>query len=325
MENLRLDLRLVGSGILGSRVVVDGAVGGRVLGAYIDPKTSIVTQTIVPQRIARQRGQEVSTTPAVGSVLIGPDTAIYGDDAPPQGSDAAPQDAPKKLQDAPKKHDKKRIGKLSRLWVDRGSATLTHLLFTMNGMEHVVQAAQVASFSAQHIALTLTSNEALALPVSRDDAAIAGDIGTTLQSILLDPRARRDIHARVEDGHVDISGVVDAEELSSDLLAAIRRVPGVRGVQSDIIVTEDLATLAARAIEAARAKGSLGEDAEVEILSEHQIIHLRGSVATAKASAEAERAALTVPGARLVVNILHVREHETTERADPASPPTKLR
>jgi osmotically-inducible protein OsmY len=299
MDSLRLDLRLSSQPLLGSRVIIKGAAGGRVFGAYIDPASRRIIATALPQRNAKQTGAEVLNEQGAQGALLEHKTVIQVGN--------------------------KQLGKLSRIWAERDTGKLTHVLFLAGGNEHVVPVAHIGQLTAKHIQLDIAVSEAQALPVYRDDAAIAGDVGMALERVLLDPRSRRDVHARVEDGHVDLTGVVDQEELAEGILASIRRVPGVRGVQSDIIVTEDIATLVVNALDRARDKGSLGDDPEIEVLSEHQIVYLRGRVATPAASAAAQNAALGVAGVRLVVNELRVVTPETTERADPASPATKLK
>jgi len=299
MEQLRLDLRLIGQPLLGSRVIVNGAANGRVIGAYVDPDVQRIVQTILPSRDVRQSGL-VATSAANGdAVLLDQKTTIQVGNKP--------------------------LGKLSRIWAERGTGKITHVLFQAGGNEHVVSIDHVEQITSRHLQLNLASNDAQALPIYRDDAAIAADIAVALESTLLDPRSRRAVHGRVEDGHVDLTGLVDAQEMADGVVAAVRRVPGVRGVQSDIIVTEDLATQVSRALDAAKEKGSLGDDPEIEVLSEHQIVYLIGHVANAKAKAAAERAAFSVNGVRLVVNQLREDTPESTERADPASPETKLR
>ena len=299
MDHLRLDLRLSSQPLLGSHVIVKGAVTGRVLGVYIDPAQKQILATAIPSRNAKQTGAAVMSEATAPGIFFDQKTMVLAGG--------------------------KQLGKLSRIWAERNTGKLTHVLFLTGGNEHVVPVAHIAQFAAKQLQLDLPVAEAHDLPVYRDDAAIAGDVAAALERNLLDPRARRDVHARVEDGHVDLSGIIDRPELAEAVIAAVQHAPGVRGVQSDIIITYTIAALVANALDAANEKGSLGADPEIEVLSEHQIVYLRGRVASAKGSSAAERAALTVAGVRLVVNELQVVTPETTVRADPASPQTKLR
>lgn len=303
MEQSRIELRFDGA-IAGSQVTASGVVGGRVLGAVIDPQGPTIVQTILAGRVARQVGAMATSEAIPGTVTLRLNVEIVA--------------------------HKKTLGKLSRLWVEPEDGRLTDLLFEKSSLvggkhEFVVRADQVANFGEKQITLNVAPNEAAHFPIFRDDASLALDVGEVLETTLLDPRARRAVHARIEDGHVDLSGLLEKIDEQDALLAAIRRVPGVRGVRSDMIVTEELANQAASAITALIEKGDLGADPDIEVLSEHRIIYLNGTVGTNKAKTAAERAALNISGSLIVVNNLTVRESTTERRADPASPQTHNR
>jgi osmotically-inducible protein OsmY len=297
-------------GAMGSRAVVAGVVAGDVLAAVLDAATVTVVQTVVPSRVARQKAlAAVGEEPTATGVSLTTATEVVSANG-------------------------KQMGKLSRLWVDRSTNHVTHILLTKEqrfslggerGLMHVLEVAHVASFDGGRITLAEQVTDLDTIPVYRDDAAIAGDVGVAIDTSLLDPRSRRDIHARVEDGQVDLSGILYNEEEYNALYAAIRRTPGVRAVRSDVIIEVELADAVMSAMDQLRAKGDLAAGDVVAVLSEHQIIYLQGQVATTKAKAAAERAALAVAGVRLVVNQLATVTPDKTERADPASPETHLR
>lgn len=300
MELSRLELRLNGGAGLGSKVMVAGAVGGRTLGAIIDPTALRIVQTVLASRVARQIGVPATNETYPSGVLLSTETIIV-------------------------LPTKKKLGKLTRLWAERGTGQLTHVLVAMNGAEHVVDVKDIAQFTARQLTLKSGSDSNSHHPIYRDDAAMAQDIAGAIEQSLLDPRARRNVHARIEDGKVELSGLLDTDEQNAAILDAIHRVPGVRGVHSDIIVVENIAGFVANALNALEAKGDLGENPEIEVYCEHQIAYLTGRVATTKASAAAERAALNASGVRLVVNKLVVDAPTSTKRADPASPATHNR
>lgn len=300
MDQMRLELRLAG-GNMGARSIVAGAVAGNVLGAVITPTDRRVIQTLIPSRMARQLSlATVGDMPAEGGVALAATTEVCLNGG-------------------------KKLGPLARLWVDRDSQAVTHLLFTVKHEVHVVPVEHVAQLSSKLITLTAELRALQDLPIYRDDAMLAGYVGAAIEAALLDPRARRHVHARVEDGHVDLSGLLETDEQFNALFGAIKRTPGVRGVRSDIVVTEHIADFAATAIDALRAKGKLDDLDDIEVLSEHQIVYLNGEVGTPQKSAEVERAALGANGVRLVVNNLRTRDPEKSERADPASPATHLK
>jgi hypothetical protein len=307
MDSTRVEMRLSGGAAMGGRSVVAGAVPGPVLGAVIDPEGPVVVQTIVASRFARQLHlAEISEGLADGPQLAA-GTEVAGGP----------------------KH--KKLGKLSRLWVDRTTNRLTHVLFAASGRfgsggeEHVVEAAHITEIGPKQITLDATISDVKNLPVFRDDATLAGYVGQVIESVLLDPGSRRSLHARVEDGHVDLSGLLDTQEQFEDLLAAVRRTPGVRGVRSDVVVTEQIADFVAAAIDQLRGKGKLDAGDDIEVQTEHQIVYLNGQVGTPEKKAAAETAALGVAGVRLVVNNLRTLVKEKSERLDPTSPETHLR
>jgi osmotically-inducible protein OsmY len=301
MDSMRLELRLSGGPTLGARTLVAGAVAGAVLGAVVAPEEMVVQQTIVASRVARQMHlEEGETAPAAGIQLAAATVVV--------------------AQGKPKKH-----GALARLWVERGTNRLTHILFTLDSKMRVVEAAHIAELNDKQIVLDGTIKELREASLFRDDAQLAGDVGAAIEQAVLDPRAQRSLHARVEDGQVDLSGLLETQDQFDALFGTVKRIPGVRSVRSDIVITEQIADFVATAINQMRAKGKLDDNDDIEVLSEHQIVYLNGHVGTLEKKAAVERETLGVAGVRLVVNQLTTTEAEKTERADPTSPPTHLR
>ncbi len=174
----------------------------------------------------------------------------------------------------------------------------------------------------QAVIITTPSEEVKKIPVFRDDKTLEKEAKQALNSVILNPRIRHDIHVRVEDGIAEISGIIYAGELRYAIQNALKKIAGIRDIRSDILITESLADQASRAIDALIEKGSLGENPEIRVLSEHQILYLYGSVSTSKAAQDAEQAALGINGVRIVVNNLQVLQPTEKQRADPASPKT---
>jgi hypothetical protein len=202
MDSMRLEMRL--GGALGSRTVVAGAVAGDVLAAVVDPATLTVIQTAVASRVARQLGLTVETEASTAGVSLSSKT---------------------ELRAAGNKHS---LGNLGRLWVDRATNHLTHILISKDRTVHVLEVAHIAKFEAGHLTLSEHVRDLPSIPVYRDDAAIGGDVVAAIETTLLDPRSRRHIHARVEDGQVDLSGTLYSEEEFNALYGVIKRTPGVR-------------------------------------------------------------------------------------------------
>jgi osmotically-inducible protein OsmY len=148
--------------------------------------------------------------------------------------------------------------------------------------------------------------------------AIEADLRFALESVLADPRARRAVKVHVADGHVSLAGEVDTTDQARLAERAVLSVPGVREVTIDLVAQESLAAAVEGRIAALEAVAGNGH-AHIEVLAEHGIVYLEGTVSSARVRAEIERAALGVAGARVVVNNLRV-DGEPPERATGTGP-----
>lgn len=203
------------------------------------------------------------------------------------------------------------LGTVSRLWVSRATGKVTDVLVRpstgmLGGhMEYIVPV-DLLTVSAAELVATIDAATLKTLPTYRPDAAIGVDVQQALEAALADPRARRAVKVRVDDGHVNLSGVLDTIEQVHYAERAVAGIAGVRGYTVDLVAEETVAA----AVEAriaplavAKANGHGG----VRVLSEHGIVHLEGSVVSAASRNEIERAAITVAGVRAVVNNLRVQ------------------
>ncbi len=299
MDQSRLELRLQ-SQLMGQRVIVEGALPGDVLAALVDLATKRVVRTTLSQRAARQKNLTEATGQNTGTALSNATAVVL-------------------------ERGKKRLGKLTRVWVERGSDVVTHLAVSSDAGQRIIAIDQVATITSEQIVLKPSVTSARDLQLFRDDAEIAGDVSAAIETTLLDPRARRSVHARVEGGNVDLSGTLENDDLRDNLLEGLRRIPGVGRVRSDIVVVTDLADEVASAIQKLQAKGAIDPGSGIEVTTEHQIIFLGGRVKTVAERDAAETAALGITGVRLVVNTIVADQPDATERADPASPKTHLK
>jgi osmotically-inducible protein OsmY len=299
MDQSRVELRLQ-SQLMGQRVIVDGAIAGDVLAALVDLATKRVVRTTLPQRTARQKNLVEASGQNAGTALSNATAVVL-------------------------ERGKKRLGKLTRVWAERGSDLVTHLAASTDAGQRIIAIDQVAAITSEQIMLKPSVTSARDLQLFREDAEIAGDVSVAIETTLLDPRARRSVHARVEGGNVDVSGTLENDDLHENLLESLRRIPGVGRVRSDIVVATDLADEVASAIQKLQDKGTIDPAAAIEVTTEHQIIFLGGRVKTIAERDAAETTALGVTGVRLVVNNIIAEQPDATERADPASPKTHLK
>lgn len=308
MEYARIEMVLARGGWSRSAMFA-GAVSGRVKGAVVDPARLVVTHTLVPAQVARQLAaaqpgaDAAADAAATDGVTLTPKTIIQGE----TGS----------------------LGQMSRIWVDRATAKLTHVLFRAGGglwgakYEYVVAAQRIASLSSTRVALKPGMDALVALPLYRADVDIAADVRQALNGVLADPRARRAVKVLVEDGEVMLAGEVDTAEQAHLAEWAVTHVPGVREVTMDLVAQEELAAEVEARIAALGLPGQNGH-APVHVLSEHGIVYLDGTVPTAKHREQVEAVALAAAGARVVVNNVRVAG-EPPDRAQGTGPLTRNR
>jgi osmotically-inducible protein OsmY len=170
-------------------------------------------------------------------------------------------------------------------------------------MEYVLDAGYIQGLATNKIMLTGDAPALGGLLPYRPDAALEKDARAALAAALPSPNARRGVKYFVQEGTIHLGGVVETEEEVAQARAAIDRIAGVRGVTVDLVSTESLAERVERQLAMTlAAQGAAGAD--VRVLAEHGIVYLEGVTPTQEASAALERAARSVPGARVVLNHL---------------------
>lgn len=305
----RHDLRLASRGWRGG-VLEEGVVPGDVLGVALNASARQVIYTLVPRRratklpgaIEHQLGTARTTLPT-GEVRLTGRSRVYVDG--------------------------RAVGRVSHVWCDRLSGLVTHVLvrggggWLARGHERVLPIEAVAKLEDARVTLALSGAEYARAPIYRPDADIARDLHLAIALALHDPRTRRDIKVRVEDGHVNLSGTVDAAEQRTGAVRAVEGIAGVRGMTVDIVIQEALADLVEHAVtDEISHRGYTG--AHFRAFTEHGIVYLEGTVPSGNARAGLERSALGVTGVRVVVNNLRV-DGEPPDRADGTGPLTRNR
>jgi osmotically-inducible protein OsmY/sporulation protein YlmC with PRC-barrel domain len=302
MEYARIELMLIRGGWTRG-IAVPGAVAGQVKSVIVDTAQWTIAQTIVAPKVARHLAPVASAT-----------------DAPELAS------AISLTNKSVARSAKGVIGRVSRVWVDRRTGRVSHLLLRAprgGKAEYVVDAKHIAAFDALGVSLHPGADGLFLLPLYRPDAVIASDARMALGGVLADPRARRAVKLHVEDGEVLLSGEVDTVEQAHLAEWAVTRVPGVRRVVVDLAAQEQLAAEVEARIAALGLPGQNGH-VPVQVLSEHGIVYLEGSVPSAQLRARVEAAALGATGARVVVNNLRVAG-EPPDRGQGTGPLTRNR
>jgi len=307
MYYTRLDLRFLARGWTGGQLI-EGVVPGPVRGVAVELASRQIEYSLVQPR----RGSH-----DYGSRLVGNARTLLPDDLVrlTHQTRVLAGTAP--------------IGWVTHIWCDRSSRLLTHVLIQtrrtllVRPVQRVVAAELIETLAHDQVKLKLAQNDVVQLPVFRSDMAILADLRLALTTALLDPRTRRAVKVRVEDGHVSLGGVVDTVEQRNRAEQTALAIAGVRGLTNDIVIEESLAgqveVTLAREIAARHLDG-----AEVRAFIEHGIVYLEGRAPTSDARYALEQVAVAITGVRVIVNNLLV-EGEPPEHASETGPLTRNR
>jgi osmotically-inducible protein OsmY len=304
MDYARVEMLLV-RGAWPRGISVRGAVAGPALAVIVDPNTRMVTHTVVqPRRMRQLRAAEdgygisADDRESQNGVSITASTRVRGVNAS--------------------------LGVLTRVWVDRASSCVTHVVIRRHmgvlasGPERIVPIDRVEEMRLGTILVKLDSTGFSDMPVFRSDSLIERDVNESLAAVLAEPRARRTLKVRVQDGFVTLGGEVDTLDQVRYAEHTVMRVPGVRGITLDLVAQEALAAAVEARLALQRIASGDGPRS-IQVLAEHGIVHLEGTVGTQRARSDAERVALTVAGVKVVVNNLRV-DGESPERAGDTGP-----
>ncbi len=152
-----------------------------------------------------------------------------------------------------------------------------------------------------------------AMPAYLPDEAILELATRAVDRAVENPRARHDMLLEVESGRVTLLGRAELSSTGEQARAELERTPGVVEVADHMIYDEDLQRSVGEALEA---KGV----GYVNVLVEHNLVVLHGTVPDLKTLYKAKDAALAVPGVRgVVVNELLVAPQAV---AQPDTTPT---
>jgi len=309
MHYTRLDLRFLARGWTGGQLI-EGAVPGPVRGVAVELASRQIEYSLVqPRRGGRAHDY--------GSRLVGNARTVL------------PNDLVRLTHQTRVLAGSAAIGWVTHIWCDRPSRLLTHLLIQprrallVRPVQRVVAAELIESLAHDQVKLKLAESEVAQLPVFRSDTAILTDLRLAFTAALLDPRTRRAVKVRVEDGHVSLGGVVDTVEQCVRAEQAALAIAGVRGLTNDIVIEESLAGQVEAALTREITAHHL-DGAEVRAFIEHGIVYLEGRAPTSAARYALEQVAVAVTGVRVIVNNLLVAG-EPPEHASETGPLTRNR
>ena len=288
MEYTRVQI-VLGGGPWRRGTRVPGAVAGQARAVVVGVADLSVLETIVSPRRAKARAV------VAGGVQSETPTQVQAVITPGQGVRAILED----------------VGRVSRVWCCTQSGKVTHLLvreasgLSLRGRERILPAEYIEAIETDGIVLSIGAAHFRLLPELRPDEAILADVQAALDSVLADPRARRNVKVRVEDGQVTLAGEVDTIDQARLAERVVMSVPGVRMLIQDVVAQETLASIIEERI-AALGSAVMNGHGPIQVFSEHGIVYLEGSVPTVAARREVEQTALAVAGAKVVVNNLLV-------------------
>jgi hypothetical protein len=145
------------------------------------------------------------------------------------------------------------------------------------------------------LGLRLSPAEYAAMPRYLADNLILRLAKRTLDRSILSPRARHGITIEAEAGRVSLHGRAELTSFGDQASEALLRSPGVVEVADHLLYDERLTDLVSAAL---AAKGFN----DIDVLTEHGLINLRGEATDSASRYQAEDIAKRTPGVRGVVN-----------------------
>lgn len=202
------------------------------------------------------------------------------------------------------------IGKVDHLLVDRESGEIKHIVMDKGLFAHsrVIPISMIDDVTEEAVFIKKDENlEELPRYTPRDSADILAELIDKLQAASPD---FDNVKAKMEKGVVQLSGSVKDVASKRRAEATARSVDGVVDVED--VLNTDTAIMA-------RVTVALEEDARtdlanIEVISEHGIVTLKGQVDNAEVKEAAEKIASTRDGVISVTNALEIKEDEDTAK-----------
>ena len=194
-----------------------------------------------------------------------------------------------------------RAGRVDRLLLNAGGQ-VSHFVIhkgRLPGHDVIVPVDWISAISERGVWLAMKREALERLPLYRTDSAIAHDVD---QALWADGVIRaldvETIEASVGDGVVTLSGYASTPTSKALAERAVRQVPGVLGVKSEIVTDNDVEVAVAEAL--ASAAPTRGQP--IRSHASHGFVKLSGEVDSADVRAAAEEIAAGVADVRGVIN-----------------------
>jgi osmotically-inducible protein OsmY len=108
---------------------------------------------------------------------------------------------------------------------------------------------------------------------------------------------------------LSLYGKVELEEQSQEVVAALRKLPGVIDVMNFLVAEDELLNSVNATIERLRTAGKLNGAKNLSVLVENYIVSLYGEVADPEMKYMLESEISAIPGARVVINHIGLDEN----------------
>jgi osmotically-inducible protein OsmY len=214
----------------------------------------------------------------------------------------------------PVRNAEKTLGKVDHVLVNRDNGEITHLVLRRGIIPSypVLPISKVKNISEKDVYVSASEEEIKKLPhyTPREDESILVELQHELQAAAAD---LQDVKAKVDQGVVRLTGLVEDVTAKRQAEAAARSVQGVIDVKNELDTDINIAT---------KVNEALLDDprthmAVIQVVSENGVVTLKGQVDNARVRKAAQEVAEKQPGVISVVNALEVQPDQETESLGP--------
>ncbi|HSB01395.1 MAG TPA: BON domain-containing protein, partial [Anaerolineales bacterium] len=173
--------------------------------------------------------------------------------------------------------------------------------FHLTGRKLIVPTACIQEVDRENVHLSVQKRDLKNLPEYYPDEVLGAAVDHALWSDeILRNTDYQELGISVEDGIVRLRGHVGTSMNKRKAEDAACSVPGVLGLENDLVVDQDLVTNVAQAL----GKNELSQSERISVGAQHGFVTLNGYVSSAAIREAAEAIAASVPQVRGVINEL---------------------
>jgi len=220
-----------------------------------------------------------------------------------------PEDETVVEKGTPVKNREESLGTVDHLLVDRETAQIKHLVVSPGPLDEsvILPRSEVKEITAEAVVVDFTSDELEELPRYHppSSAQILHKSEEVFEALAPDFQG---VLSTIEDGVLELSGVVPDIGEKRQAEAAARRVEGVVSVENKL----DTDTAIVARVTAALAEDPETELADIDVASERGIVTLVGKVDRGEVRRQAEKIVSQQRGVKEVINELVVEPDEHT-------------